>query len=495
MIKIKNLSFSYIEQKDENDNEKSLNDINIVIPKGQVVLFCGESGCGKTTITKLINGLIPHYCGGVIQGEIKVKGEDVSKLPLYDTASFVGSVFQNPRSQFFNVDTTSEIAFGCENMGIAKKEIEQRVQKSAQEMKIEDLMGRSIFALSGGEKQKIACASVATMYPQIMVLDEPSSNLDMESIQDLKDLIKGWKQQEKTVIIAEHRLYYLREVADRVIYLKNGKIMKDYSHDVFFNLSKEQLNHMGLRQSRMRFNQDKHAKNTEKVMHKRIEINQFHFKYKGEKEVLRIDNASVSCGSITAIIGHNGAGKTTFARCLCGLEKKCKGEIILGERVLKSKERLKICYMVMQDVNHQLFTESVMDEVRLSMDNASDMKIIAVLKQLDLVSLKDSHPFSLSGGEKQRVAIASAVASKCEIIILDEPTSGLDYRHMKEVSEVIVKLKQMGKTVFIITHDPEFILTCCSNVFHLEKGKVVEQYQLHEIGRKKLMAFFTGDKI
>lgn len=206
MIRIDHVTFSYGE---ENENAGGVHDINLTVEDGQCVVLCGESGCGKTTITRLINGLIPHYYEGKMNGEVWVNGAKVSEQPLYDTAKTVGSVFQNPRSQFFNVDTTSEITFGCENLGQPEQSIRERLDKTIRDFRLEKLMGRNIFHLSGGEKQKIACAGVSIMEPDVLVMDEPSSNLDASSILDLRAILAFWKSQGKTIIVSEHP--YIRD--------------------------------------------------------------------------------------------------------------------------------------------------------------------------------------------------------------------------------------------------------------------------------------------
>ena len=483
MIKIDHISFSYGE---ENENTGGIRDIDLNIEDGQFVVLCGESGCGKTTVTRLINGLIPHYYEGKMTGEVWVNGAKVSEQPLYDTAAVVGSVFQNPRSQFFNVDTTSEITFGCENLGQPEKDIRERFAKTVRDFRLEKLMDRNIFHLSGGEKQKIACAGVSIMEPDVLVMDEPSSNLDAASILDLRKILAFWKSQGKTIIVSEHRLYYLRGLADRFIYLAEGQVSRDYSAAEFEQLTEQQRSNMGLRTFALERLLPPVLPQQEKTA---LALHNFRFAYKNEPETLHIMDCEIPTNRIVGIIGNNGAGKSTFSRCFCGLEKRC-GEIVWNGRKYRPKDRLSTCYMVMQEVNHQLFTESVLDEVLISMEEENKERAEEILNRLDLLAFKDRHPMSLSGGQKQRVAIASAIASKRSILFFDEPTSGLDYKHMKEVANVLRQVRDTGITVYVITHDLELILDCCTDIVHFENGSIIDQFQMDEAGLEKIRNYF-----
>lgn len=469
IIQISNVSFQY-----ENSEKGALHDVSLTVEPGECILLCGESGCGKTTITRLLNGLIPHFYEGTLNGMVEVCGLKIQEEELYTIAEKVGSVFQNPRSQFFCLDTTSEVAFGCENMGLSEDEIKQRIAKVTRELKMENLMGRNIFKLSGGEKQRVACASVSAMQPEIFVLDEPTSNMDLDAIEELKKTLLFWKKQGKTIVIAEHRLYWLKYICDRVIYMEEGHIVSDLPMKTFVTFSEDRIKAMGLRG--LSLSQPEFPEKPEKSG-KTITFKNYHFNYEKE-EVLHMSDVTVPAESIIAVTGHNGAGKSTFLRCLCGLEKKFKGHTVLDDANLSGRQMLKNCYMVMQDVNHQLFCETVEEEIQLGMAEEKADKVSDLLRELDLAGFRERHPMSLSGGQKQRVAIASAVLAEKSVLIFDEPTSGLDYKHMRQTAGLFQRLKERKKTMFIITHDPELIVMCCTHVLHIEHGEVQEFYPL-----------------
>ncbi len=495
MVQLSHVSFAY----KGGTEEKCLDDVSLSIPRGQVLLLCGGSGCGKTTITRLVNGLIPQFFEGDLWGEVTVADVDVSVAPAADTARAVGSVFQNPRSQFFNVDTDSELAFGCENMGWDVRRIDAAVARVTDELGLRRLLGRNLFKLSGGEKQLIACASVSAYDPDVLVLDEPASNLDIAAIEVLAGVVAKWKAAGKTVIVAEHRLSYLMDVADRVVFMDGGRVVWDRPAAEVRAMPYAETARLGLRSlSPTVFA----AREAGGGGGEGLDIRQLAFSYPGKRgdapQGIDVRDVRVPLGSIVGIVGDNGAGKTTLSRCLCGLEKKASGVVLIDGKACSAAQRRRLCYLVMQDVNHQLFTESVLEEVLVSMRTSQKGRSEAerrklaeeILESLDLSGCAQRHPQALSGGQKQRVAIAGALASDRSVMVFDQPTSGLDRRHMLDTADNLRGLAARGVTSLIVTHDPELVQECCDWIVLLGEGKALWSGPVNGEGAQRLDAFF-----
>lgn len=464
MIELKQTSFCYPDEMNG-----SLENIDLSIKKGEFILLCGRSGCGKTTITRMINGLIPNFFTGELKGTATIGKKKISEMPMYEISLSVGSVFQNPRTQFFNVDTDSEIAFGIENEALPPEELHKRLDATAKELNIEHLRGRNIFGLSGGEKQKIAFASVYAINPEVYLLDEPSSNLDMDAINGLKENLRLIKEQGKTILIAEHRLYYLMDLADKIVYLSDGKIEGIYTPKSFMEFSDDVREQMGLRAANL---SSIHLRSQQKINSSAVlEINDVSLYY-NKQPVMEHISLKAAKGEIIGIVGHNGAGKTTFLRTLCGLHKEYSGEFLWESKPQNPKERRKRSYMVMQDVNYELFAATVEAECTLGIRNPDYELINRTLTDLDIAAFRERHPNTLSGGQKQRLAVAVSMICGKELLVFDEPTSGLDFDSMEQVAKLMQKIAA-EKVVFVVSHDYEFISRVCSRIIHFDDGKIV----------------------
>lgn len=453
MIHIKNVFLKYLEGEDY-----QLKNINLHVKPGECVLLCGKSGCGKTTVTKLINGLIPHFIQGEFEGKVISAGMDVENTKMYHLSSKIGSVFQNPKSQFFNIDSDSELAFCLENDGREPEYIKERISHTINDLKIDKLVNRNIFTMSGGEKQALAFASIYTVNPEIYVLDEPTANLDQKSIQILKTQLEKIKSLGKTIVIADHRLYYLADIIDRAVYMDKGKIVRIFEREEFLALKDNERIKMGLRMIKNTV-----TKHSNYVVSNKADLVISGLSYSIKKNPIFQDiSFSANEGEVIGILGNNGTGKTTLMRCLAGLIKENKGTVKLNGKCLNGKQRNKACYMIMQDVNHQLFSESVWNECTLSLEEIKEEVILDILKKFNLHIYKDNHPMALSGGQKQRLAIATGLLTDKKILIFDEPTSGLDYENMCVVSKMIKKLSKENHIIFIVTHDMEFLEITCN---------------------------------
>ena len=527
VIEINRISFSYAGE----NSTAAINDVSIHVHKGECLLLTGLSGCGKTSILRLLNGLIPRYYEGTLSGSLYIENKDIANLPIYEVSKKTATVFQNPKSQFFNLDTTSEILFFLENMGTPFETMRERLTTIASFLHIEHLLDRNIFNLSGGEKQMIAIASALAADTGIILFDEPTSNLDVFYIEKIAQVLRKLKAAGKTIIISEHRLYFLKDIVDRALILKDGKIARSLSGTEFANLTDAQRKELLLRpvtfdrcvfvQKETRHNsaetvndsaddtrdfsdraQDCLKLDTDSYTHipsastgavpsykntgsctisgqaaQTLHIKQLAYRFPKEKTAaIAVENLSLRFGNITALVGKSGQGKSTFVHCLAGLTKPKQEAVFIGGKKLSASKRLEQSYLVMQDVGYQLFTESVSDEIALGKNKHNRAADIGdILLALNLTDLKDRHPLSLSGGQKQRVSIGAAVASGAQLLIFDEPTSGMDYFHMKETAALINACRAPARLILIISHDFEFLSLVADEMLLMENGKIILQ--------------------
>ena len=420
MILLKDVSYEW------EDGRTALKNINLEIKKGEFVLISGKSGSGKSTLGSVMNGLIPHYYKGKMQGEAFVSGKDISKLLLHEIGHIVGTVFQDPRSQFFTTTTDEEIAFGLQTICKSRDEIKQRVEEVYAELDTPELKGKSVFELSSGQKQKIAIASIYAMNPKVLILDEPSANLDMKATFNLFLNLEKLKKKGTTLVLIE-RGKGLKFCYSNVA--KDGKKQKQYI-----------LNHLDF---------------------------------------------NMECGKAIGLIGLNGTGKTTFARVISGLEKIKEGKIWAEkDKELNRKDLMDMSYFVFQDSDCQLFSESVLDEMLLGMEGKdkkeNTQKAKSILNVLGLDKYIDKHPFALSRGEKQRLTIACGMMKQAKIFIYDEPTSGCDKDSMLSVAKLIEEQLKKGITVLVISHDFEFLANTVSEVAVMGDGKIEKVLNMSE---------------
>lgn len=453
MLEIKNLSLDYGE-------EKILEDISLSIARGECVLFTGKSGSGKSSLINSINGLAVRYDNAKISGEIIIDGKNIKDLELYQISMLVSTVFQNPKTYFFNVNTTLELLFYLENIGLTREEMDVRLKDMLEIFPIKNLLNRNIFNLSGGEKQILCIAASYIAGTKFVVMDEPSSNLDIKSIGVLTNMLKILKDKGISIIVTEHRIYYLMDIIDRVFLIDKGKLKESYSRSEFLELDTRKLKDLGLRDKKLSKLEVPYLKDGGEYQIKALS-------YKFVDEYLSVKNISFKLGKIYGIIGYNGLGKSTLLRCLIGLEKKSKEEIYFKGEKLSKKGRLKNSSLVMQDVNHQLFTDEVFKELSLGVKNFDEEKAKSILKDLGLDEFIERHPMSLSGGQKQRLAIASIMCKDSTFVYYDEPTSGMDYSNMIKISDLIKKYRNKDKIIFIVSHDIEFLNEVADEIFEL----------------------------
>ena len=464
MIIFENFSFRYKER-----SEFTLKDINLTVRTGELILLTGRSGCGKTTLIRSLNGLIPHFYPGEIKGSISLDGQSLLELKPSELAGKVGTVFQDPRSQFFMTDTTRELAFGCENMGFSREKTIDRITKSVTDLKLSDYLNRSIFDLSSGEKQQITIGSVYALLPKVYIFDEPSANLDYDATKRLAEIMKRLKREGYTVLVVEHRFYYLRALIDRAFFIQDGRIAQEFTREQFCELPDERRIPYGLRTVwPERDAKEYRAKSNAHASGNVLEVKDLSFAYKKEPDILRNISFEAHEGDVIGILGHNGAGKTTLLSIMTGLLKEKSGAICYNGKKLSPRQRRHLSYLVMQDTDYQLFASSVEEELSLGIKDDCTEKVTETLEALELGTYRECHPASLSGGQKQRVTIGAAIVKDSPVIFFDEPTSGLDYDSMVRVSRLIGQLASAGIIIIVVSHDFEFITRTCSEVLQLD---------------------------
>lgn len=442
------------------------------IPAGRCVVLCGGSGCGKSTLLRCLNGLIPQFYEGELKGFCRLDGHDTADLSIGEIGELAASVFQDPRSQFFTVNSSNEVAFGLENHGLPQEKIRNRVDEAFRTFHLEHLKNRNVYELSSGERQLISILSAWAMDTDIFLLDEPTANLDFAATQQLKNILLKLKKQGKTLLLSEHRLYYLADIADEYWIMANGEIKHKYTAGKTKALSLGQLHTLCLRTLDLEKITVSERPPQPENMPQALSVSNLRYKYGRKNRAILSDvNFSVCEHEIVGLVGANGCGKTTLGKLIAGLYRSTGGEISLFGKAQKPKQLQKQVLFIMQEAEFQFFTNSVLHELQYGHKITAEFekKTETLLKNMDMWECRDRHPFSLSGGQMQRLTLMMAYLSDKPIIILDEPTAGQDAESLKRCAELI---REMGKekTVLIITHDLELIADACDRCIGLCDG-------------------------
>jgi energy-coupling factor transport system ATP-binding protein len=493
MININALSFQYPQS-----SHKVLDNVSLEIPPGTLTLVTGASGSGKSTLLRCINGLVPHFSGGTITGQIRVFGFDPIREGVEVLAKIVGFVFQEPEAQFVFDVVEDEIAFSLENLGVSRAEMDRRINEVLRQLQMQKLRYRQINQISGGEQQKVAIASALVTHPKVLILDEPTSQLDPTAADEVLRLILDLKSQlNLTVLIAEHRLERLLPYVDRMLNLTPEQT-------VTFGLPAEVLSTMeqvppiievarklGLSPLPLApetFPNDS-LNNIPSVNRQAqptaiekpetlLSVQQLSTSL-GDKQILENINLDIHKGEVLVLMGPNGAGKTTLLRSILQMIPSF-GRIIYGNVHLENMSFPQIIQHIAflpQNPNDLLFAESIIDELKITLKNhnrdINKVNFHAFLEHFGLRDQGDRYPRDLSVGERQRTALAAITVHDPEIIFLDEPTRGLDYQAKKALSLLFHQWRQAGKAIVIVTHDVEFAAHLADRVAILEEGKLV----------------------
>ena len=488
MIDVASLSFSYVSEL-TGDRVKALKDVDLSADAGSLTLVCGASGCGKSTLMKALTGLVPQMTPGELDGVVRINGRNLADVALTDVGHLCSSVFQNPRTQFFCDTVAEELAFCGENYGRERATLRQQSERAAKLMGISHLLERKLTTLSGGQLQKVALACALASGAPVLLADEPTSNLDPAAISEVREALKVLKEQGLTIVVVEHRLHFLRGLADQVLLMEGGRVTRRWNGAEFFSMGQAQRRSLGLRTlvdpgppetwvgQGQAGHQEKQVGRQEKQVGRqenreatpsqvRLSCRGLSFAY-GDSPVFEGLDADFPAGQITCIAGANGVGKTTLVRVLCGLAAPSSGSISMDGVPASRKTRRSACALVMQDTGRQLFSDTLAGELTIGASHASGQSGEQLLADFDLANLGERHPLSLSGGQKQRLVIAAARATGRPIVILDEPTSGVDARHLDSITATLRRIADEGAAVVVVTHDGEFAAACADRLITL----------------------------
>ena len=511
IIKFENFGFQYNAQ-----SQPTLYDINLEIRKGEKVLIAGPSGCGKSTLVHCINGLIPFSYRGEATGSLKINGKETKELSLFEISKTVGTVLQDSDAQFVGMTVAEDIAFALENDCVKEPKLHDKVLEVAKMVNIDDFLMQEPGSLSGGQKQRVSVAGVMVDDVDVLLFDEPLANLDPATGKQAIELIDNMqKLTGAAVVIIEHRLEdVLHRDVDRVVLMNSGRIISDTSADELLsgtllkdNGIREPLYVTALKYSGVEITKEKKPHNIDTVVideedankvrswyEKNIadtkkdtgevllETRNINFGYTKERQILKDISVKVNKGQMLAIVGTNGAGKSTFSKVICGFEHEQDGEILFGGKSFKDlsiKERAEKVGYVMQNPNQMISKVMIYDEVALGLkirgvsETEIETKVENVLKVCGLWKFRKWPISALSYGQKKRVTIASILVLDPDMIILDEPTAGQDYRHYTDIMEFLCEINNAGITVVMITHDMHLMLEYAQRAVAFSDGRII----------------------
>lgn len=467
------LSFRYAEE-----TKAALRSAAGEVADGRCIVLCGGSGCGKSTLLRCLNGLVPQFYEGELTGFCQINGESAENMTIGEIGKLASSVFQDPRSQFFTINSSGEVAFGLENHGVSQEKMRERVDAAFHSFNLERLKNRNVYELSSGERQLVSILSAWAMNTDIVLLDEPTANLDFSAIEQLRAMLLKLKSEGKTLILSEHRLYYLNGLADEYWLMADGEIKRKFTAEEMAKMAPEEVSAMSLRV--LNLDAVRVGAPSNETANGKIAFSAENISYRYKKQtsdILADITLRAEQGEIVGLIGRNGCGKTTFGKIASGLLRPSSGRITYGGETLCGKHLREKALFIMQEAEFQFFTNSVINELKYGrrVTHEFEEKVEELLRSIGMWECRTRHPFSLSGGQMQKLTLMMAYLSEKPIVVLDEPTAGLDAESLVSCCELIKRM-QKEKLVFIITHDTELIASVCTRCVCLSNGRAVREF-------------------